>query len=118
MNNIQEYSNNRGDEVVSDFLIPLSRRGKSDHVKKIYYDLEKLEQHSLELLLKNQSVKKIGSNLYELRILWRKESYRIFFCIFGSTYYLIHIFCKKSQKIPKKELKLAIARKNNLENLI
>ncbi len=34
MNNIQEYANDRGDEVVSDFLISLSRRGKSDHVKK------------------------------------------------------------------------------------
>jgi len=111
---IQEYSNKRGDQVISDFLISLSLVGKSDHAKKIFYDLEKLEQYPLNFLLRLNNVKKINKNLYELRIAWRRESYRIFFCIQHNTYYLLHIFCKKSQKIPSKELRLAQQRKNNL----
>lgn len=57
--------------------------------------------------------KKISANLYEL---WIKgaESVRIFYTNVGEKYFLVHAFKKKSQKIPPKELKIALDRIQNL----
>lgn len=52
---------------------------------------------------------KIDKNLYELRIR-AKESIRIFYAKTIEGYLLLHVFKKKTQKIPKKELKIAIDR--------
>jgi phage-related protein len=51
--------------------------------------------------------KKIDRNLFELRIRGQ-DAFRIFYSIFYNTYYLVHIFKKKSQKIPRKEIKRAL----------
>lgn len=59
--------------------------------------------------LKPPDVKKIDKNLYELRIR-AKESIRIFYTKTDQGYLLLHAVKKKTQKIPKKELKIAIDR--------
>lgn len=53
--------------------------------------------------------KKIKENLFELRIKGQ-NSYRIFYTHTKGNYYLVHIFKKKSQKIPQKEIKTALDR--------
>jgi len=53
--------------------------------------------------------KKIKRNLYEIRIKGQ-DSYRIFYTKIKSIYYLVHMFKKKTQKIPKKEIKVALDR--------
>src|SRR3989338_6318126 len=55
--------------------------------------------------LKPPDAKKIDKNLYELRIRG-KEAIRIFYTKSSIGYILLHAFKKKTQKIPKKELKL------------
>jgi phage-related protein len=53
--------------------------------------------------------KKIQVNLFELRIKGQ-NSFRIFYSNIKGNYYLVHIFKKKSQKIPQKEIKTALDR--------
>lgn len=57
--------------------------------------------------------KKIASNLYELRIKGL-ESIRILYVQTGGKYFLVHAFKKKGQKIPSKELKVALDRIRDL----
>ena len=59
--------------------------------------------------LKPPDAKKIDKNIYELRI-QGKEAIRIFYKKTDKGYLLLHAFKKKTQKIPKKELKIAIDR--------
>ncbi|MCX6816327.1 MAG: type II toxin-antitoxin system RelE/ParE family toxin [Candidatus Beckwithbacteria bacterium] len=53
--------------------------------------------------------KKIKANLFELRIRGQ-DSYRIFYTFVKGNYYLVHLFKKKSQKIPPREIKVALDR--------
>ncbi|OGE08123.1 hypothetical protein A3A60_04370 [Candidatus Curtissbacteria bacterium RIFCSPLOWO2_01_FULL_42_26] len=59
--------------------------------------------------LRPPDAKKIDRNLYELRIRG-KESIRIFYTKTSEGYILLHAFKKKTQKIPRRELKLAVDR--------
>ena len=63
--------------------------------------------------LKPPDAKKIDRNLYELRVRGQ-EAVRIFYTKSSIGYILLHAFKKKTQKIPKKELKLAIDRMEKL----
>lgn len=71
--------------------------------------------HSIRLLidygpfLKPPDIKKLQDKLYELRITG-KISIRIFYSIINGKYYLLHAFKKKTQKIPARELKVALDR--------
>lgn len=63
--------------------------------------------------LRPPDTKKIDKNLYELRIRG-KESIRIFYKKTDQGYLLLHAFKKKTQKIPRRELKLAVDRMKQL----
>lgn len=54
-------------------------------------------------------VKKISGQLYELRIRGKNEL-RLLFTQQGDTVYILHIYKKQTQKLPRKELKLALKR--------
>lgn len=51
-------------------------------------------------------IKKIKQNLWELRV----GKIRLFLCIKGNRAFGVHILYKKSQKLPKKDIKLAVKR--------
>lgn len=59
--------------------------------------------------LREPHSKRISSNLYELRIKSEK-SIRILYTIKGREVVFLHAFVKSSQKLPKKELKIALDR--------
>lgn len=63
--------------------------------------------------LKPPYIKKLQTNLYELRIKSR-ILVRIFYSPKKNSYYLLHAFKKKSQKTPLKELRLAIDRMKDI----
>ena len=74
------------------------------------------------LLLKTQErlpskfVKPIRDGLYELRIEWQGNIYRIFFCFDeGQVVVLFNCFQKKSQKTPAKEINKALKLKAEYE---
>lgn len=55
--------------------------------------------------------KAIGDGLFELRVKSKEGIARVFYCTkIGKTIIMLHVFIKKSQKIPKKELEIAYAR--------
>ena len=55
--------------------------------------------------------KALGGGLFELRLKGKEGIARIFFCIkVGQKIIILHCFVKRSQKTPKKEIKVAISR--------
>ena len=58
--------------------------------------------------------KPIGNGLFELRVKSKEGIARVFFCTkVGKRIIMLHVFIKKTQKIPQKEL--IIAKKRMLE---
>ena len=60
--------------------------------------------------------KKISANLFELRISGKQEV-RIFYTFHKSQIFLLQGFVKKSQKIPQKEIKLALQKLKLLDRV-
>jgi len=55
--------------------------------------------------------KSVASGLFELRVEGKEGIARVFYCTkIGKRIVILHVFIKKTQKIPKKELKLAMQR--------
>ncbi len=90
-----------------------------EHYYKEFFDsLDKGTQEKVLyglLLLKKQDrlpakyVKYLKDGLYELRIEWQGNIYRIFFCYdSGNIVILFNGFQKKTQKTPDREIKKAI----------
>lgn len=74
------------------------------------------------LLLRTQDrlpakfVKFIRNGLYELRIEWQSNLYRIFFCFDeGRIVILFNAFQKKTQKTPEKEIQKALRLKQEYD---
>lgn len=60
--------------------------------------------------------KAIGSGLFELRVKSKEGIARVFFCTkIGKKVIILHSYIKKSQKIPKRELKIAVSRMNEVK---
>jgi len=60
--------------------------------------------------------KKISAHLSELRVPGRQEV-RIFYSCHKSQIFLLHGFVKKSQKIPQREIKIALQKLNLLDRV-
>ncbi|MEA3267253.1 MAG: type II toxin-antitoxin system RelE/ParE family toxin [Candidatus Fermentibacteria bacterium] len=59
--------------------------------------------------------RKIEKGLFELRVKGKEGIARVFFCTkIGKTIIMLHSFIKKSQKIPKREIEIAIRRKKEV----
>lgn len=90
-----------------------------DFVEKQHLDDKARIGKSIRLLinygpfLKPPQIKKLQSGLYELRMKGRTQI-RIFYTVKNGEYYLLHAFEKKSQKTPRREIKTALDRINEL----
>ncbi len=104
---IRFFQSKRGDSPVLDFIEDqdISTQAKITHA------IELLETYGYQL--KPPYVKKIHDNLYELRITG-KVAIRIFFTLYKNEYRLLHIFKKKTQKLPTREIQTALDRKNEI----
>lgn len=105
--NVKFYQTKRGDYPVDDFLF-----NQDDETSTKVFSYFALLQNNGPFL-KPPQIKKLQSKLYELRIK-SKSNIRVFYTIFNDEYYILHIFKKKSQKIPTRELKTAIDRMNEI----
>ncbi|MBP5778016.1 MAG: type II toxin-antitoxin system RelE/ParE family toxin [Prevotella sp.] len=96
-----------------------------DYYKKFFDAQDAATQEKILyglLLLKTQDrlpskfVKPIRDGLYELRIEWQSNIYRLFFCFDeGRVVVLFNCFQKKSQKTPTKEINKAFKLKAEYE---
>lgn len=59
----------------------------------------------------------IDSGLFELRVKSKEGVARVFYCTkIGKRIIMLHMFIKKTQKTPKKELKIALERMKEVMN--
>lgn len=103
--NIIYYESSSGDIPVFDFIERLNPVAKS----KVSNTFDLLAEYGVKL--GRPHIKKVeGTDLWELRILGR-DSIRIFYiATSGRVFLMLHGFIKKSQKAPKKEIKVALSR--------
>ena len=101
---IKTFESNRGEKIVDEFI-----KSQKPQVKaKITHSVRLLRVYGNRLGLPHS--KAIGNGLYELRIRGRDEI-RIIYCFTSrKTIYLLHGFKKQTQKLPTKELKIALQR--------
>lgn len=100
---VRFFQTARGDRPVEQFI----REQEETVYARILHSILILEERGP--FLKPPDIKKLQSNLYELRISG-KSAIRIFYTIKRKEYILLHAFKKKSQKTPTKELKAALDR--------
>lgn len=61
--------------------------------------------------------KAIDKGLFELRVKSKEGIARVFFCTkIGKKIIMLHSYIKKSQKIPTRELKIAISRMHEVQD--
>jgi len=59
--------------------------------------------------------KAVENGLFELRVKGKEGIARVFYCTkIGKRIVMLHVFVKKTQKTPKRELKLAMKRMNEV----
>jgi len=104
---VKFFQTARGDCPVKDFI----KEQDETTYAKILHSILLLENHGP--YLKPPYIKKLQNKLYELRISG-KNAIRIFYTIHNNGYCLIHAFKKKSQKTPRKELKVALDRMKSM----
>ena len=81
---------------------------------KVLRTIDLLEMFGNQLTLPHS--KKVQARLFELRILG-KQQVRIFYTFHKEEAFLLNDFVKKSNRIPKKELSLAIQKLKTLDAL-
>lgn len=108
--NIIFFKNRSGDEIVKNDI----RRFEEPTISKIGRLLDLLRYKGPFLLMPYS--KKIKGNLFELRVRGFQEV-RIFYTFRRGSVHVLHVFQKKSQKTPVKELKTALERLRRLTTI-
>lgn len=104
---VRFYQTARGEYPVKKLLDSLDRPAFAK-VSKIIFLLRDYGP-----ILRQPYSKKVQKNLFELRVPGA-VAIRIIYCCVGGEYYLLHAFKKKTQKIPRRELKIALDRMKEL----
>ena len=105
--NITFFKNSRGEEIVKNDI----RSFEKATISKIGHLLDLLRYKGPFLLAPYS--KKMANNLFELRIRGFQEV-RIFYTFKHDSVHVLHVFQKKSQKTPIKEIKTAEERLKHL----
>lgn len=101
------YKTSSGKKVIDEFISKLEQ----DTQTKVRNAIRILRQYGL-LLLNTRWVKKIWRNpsIYELRVRGKTEIRLLFSFYKPQLFAVVDIFIKKTNRIPKKEINLAIKR--------
>jgi len=103
---IEFYGNKRNNEIES-FMSNL----QPSTISKSIRIMNLLKKRGL--IIGMPFIKKIDNDLYELRIKGREEV-RYLFGTFGTIFYIVHAFKKKTNKITKNDLTIAKKRLYNI----
>ena len=102
---IDYYSTPSGKKPVQKFIEKLAYTPRS----RVYNTLELLAELGIKLSLPHAK-KVINTPLWELRVLGEKSLRFFYVAKVGRIFLLLYSFTKKTQKIPKKEIKTALKR--------
>lgn len=97
------FQSARGEKFVKSFIDEQSLKVKGKYVGMIGF----LGEYGP--FLTEKYTKKIRHNLYEIRITG-KEQIRVLYAVQGNQIILLHAFKKKTQKVPQKEISVALLR--------
>ncbi|MFM0504479.1 type II toxin-antitoxin system RelE/ParE family toxin [Paraburkholderia caffeinilytica] len=100
---VRFFASEVGNEPVREWLKELGARDK----KTIGEDIKTVQ---IGWPLGMPLVRKMGTDLYEVRITLSNRIARVLFTVIGSQMVLLHGFIKKSQETPKDDLDVAGAR--------
>jgi phage-related protein len=108
---IKYYTKSSGKIPVKDFINNLPETSQA----KVHDTFELLIEFNLKL--GRPYIKKLkGTPLWELRLIGKKSIRFFYFTKKNKIFLFLHAFIKKSQKTPKKEIKIALQRlKNSLD---
>lgn len=108
---VQFYKKGNRNPIMN-FVLSLDEQTQLD----ILALFRKMEENPFELGSLSKKIKRI-KNLFELRIKGKNIIIRFFYCYRKNKIIIIlHGFIKKTQKLPVKELEIAIKRKKEFEN--
>ena len=97
------FESKRKEKFVEEFIKSLS----GSTIAKVVHGVDLLEKHGPFVGMPHS--KKLSKELFELRIRG-KEEVRIIYSFVNNKIYLLHGFKKKKQKIPRKEIDIALKR--------
>ena len=106
---VEFYQTEAGQEVVLDFVHNLQMATQA----KVARGLALLKTHGADLGMPH--TKFLGNGLLELRIRGRQEVRVLYIYAIGKRIIVLHAFVKKTQKTPRKELKIARDRQKEIE---
>jgi phage-related protein len=105
---IEYYESETGDTPVEEFLDTLDAKSKA----KVARTLDLFEEFGIRLGM--PYTRHLEKQLWELRIRHGSNRYRIIYFLFtGKTFVLLHGFTKKTDTIPKADLKIAEIRRDD-----
>lgn len=103
------YRRSNGKVEFVEFLKKIPRK---DQIK-LLATINNIQEYGISIAIKEQWVKKLDKNLYELRSKVSNNIQRVIYFHYENNRYVItHGFTKKTQKTPLKELKHGIALRN------
>ena len=105
---IEYYSTPSGRIPVKEFVENLADKPRA----RVFNTLELLAEFGTKLSLPHAK-KVVGTPLRELRVLGEKSLRFFYIAKIGRAFLLLHGFTKKTQKIPRKEIKTALERLKN-----
>lgn len=102
---IEYYTNPDGKSPIKDFIDGLPLKAKARMIKT----LDLLESYGIQM--GEPHMKNVARKLWELRVKAKEGIFRFFFTVKKNRIIiLLHGFQKKSEKIPKRELDVALKR--------
>ena len=104
------FESQRKEKFVEKFIKSLS----ASTIAKVIHGVDLLEKHGPFVGMPHS--KKLGKDLFELRIRGNEEV-RILYSFVNNKIYLLHGFRKKKQKIPHKEIDIALKRLHFLTDI-
>lgn len=108
------YQDSSGNSPVEEFLLELAK----SNPKLVFKIREAIDRLRHRFYHKEPLSKYIGTNLWELRVKSGTDILRIFYTFRkGKIIILLHVFVKKKQKTPIKELEIARKRLNEVRRI-
>ncbi len=104
---VKFFQTTRGEYPVQEFI---DAQDEATHAKAVQLIKMLIDNGPL---LKPPYIKKLQNKLYELRGSGT-VAIRIFYTVHNGEYHLLHVFKKKSQKTPARELKTVVDRMKEL----
>ena len=100
---VEDYEDHRGTDVIVEFLRDLNQTGRRKAVTKLIATIDLLRDKGFSL--PDDVVRKVRGDLWELRVNYQRNPYRIlFYNPRGRLLVLLHAIHKKEDAIPQGDI--------------